>query len=158
MDNCTDDFRSLIARIQLMNDYEKSSKRPSSIAWEVRKTTATRNFEHQQNEHDFADREDNDLSGNHEDSEEELERKNNVGGGHDDDDHDEEEESSADTGFKEFIPYFSTKNPNEHVVPFGNLEEEITNGVYNDRFTDDDEDDLDDFDYEEYLAKTNIKL
>jgi hypothetical protein len=41
IEKCSNDFRSLIKRIQMMRDYEKATNsRPNSIAWEVRKLSS----------------------------------------------------------------------------------------------------------------------
>ena len=79
---------------------------------------------------------------------------------------DEHEESSSieTTGFKDFTPsYFVNKRPSEHVVPFGNNhvdEETMANrfASYHDRYTDEDDEDFDDLDYDEYLTNTKLKL
>ena len=41
IEKCSNDFRSLIKRIQMMRDYEKATNsRPNSVAWEVRKLSS----------------------------------------------------------------------------------------------------------------------
>lgn len=142
LEDCTNDFRSLISRIQLMNISEKSNLNNKSIAWEVRKSsprktaTTLTNYSTSQISDTFESK----CSSSMEKHEVNIDQNGSK------------EEPSIVGGFKDFMPSYENLNQN------GNKEKELMSfyGKYT-RNGDDDEEE-DEYDLEEFDFESNQKI
>ncbi|CAF0765123.1 unnamed protein product, partial [Brachionus calyciflorus] len=124
LENCTNDFRSLISRIQLIKDYEKIKSNQKSVAWEVRKSSPWKNYSIGQ----ISDK--NEAKGTF--TKKEI---NNLV---------KQNQDSAMSGFKEFNPAYETLINNNN----NNINNNNDRFKFKDEFNDEDDFDLEEFDIE----------